>query len=67
LIYLTDIARQQLTSKGVKMHALTNNQAVKKDALIAGAAIRPGTGRARPIKTPAKEPKKRTRIARASS
>jgi hypothetical protein len=51
----------------MKMHALTNNQAVKKDALTAGAAIRPGIGRARPIKTPAKEPKKRTRIAYASS
>jgi hypothetical protein len=49
------------------MHALTNNQTVQKNALIAGAAIRPGIGRARLIKTLAKEPKKRTRIARASS
>jgi hypothetical protein len=51
----------------MKMHALTNNQIVQKDALIAKAAIRPGIERARLIKTPAKEPKKRTRIARASS
>jgi hypothetical protein len=50
----------------MKMHALTNNQAVKKIALIAKAVTRPETGRARPIKTPAKKPKKRTRIARAS-
>jgi hypothetical protein len=51
----------------MKMHALTNNQAVQKDALITKAAIRSGTGRAWLIKTPAKKPKKRTRIARASS
>jgi hypothetical protein len=49
------------------MHALTNNQAVQKIALITEVATRPGTGRARFIKTLAKKPKKRTRIARASS
>jgi hypothetical protein len=50
--------QQQLTSKRMKMHALTNNQTVQKNALIAGAATRPGTGRAQLIKTPAKKPKK---------
>jgi hypothetical protein len=49
------------------MHALTNNQAVQKNALTAEATTRPEIGRARLIKTPAKELKKRTRIARASS
>jgi hypothetical protein len=32
-----DIARQQLTSKEMKMHDLINNQAVQKDAVTSGS------------------------------